>query len=131
MLRKIIIFSFSIAVVGCSSLSKNKSIELEQVYQGKKINNVSVYKNIRSIFTDCEGEPRSAWVLISPRAFPESMSGKSAQLKFLVDDESKPYDVKLVEGDEAIADWSTRALLRSKFPNKPSSCWLVKYEYVD
>ena len=97
----------------------------------KEVNNIQISENIRSTFTNCEGEPKAAWVLISPKAFPESMSGKSAQLKFLVDDESKPYDVKLVEGDEAIADWSKRALLRSKFPNKPSSCWLVKYEYVD
>ncbi len=102
-----------------------------QAIDNKEVDNVQTYENVQSTFTDCEGSPTAAWVLISPRAFPESLSGKFALLKFQVDDESKPYDVNLIEGDTEIADWSTKALMRSKFPNKPSSCWLVKYEYID
>ncbi len=93
--------------------------------------NLQRYNNVLSTYTDCEGKPNSAWVVVSPDSFPKSLKGMSATLKFQVGDDSKPYAIGLVDGSSEIAEWSKKSLLKGKFPNKPSSCWKVKYEYID
>jgi len=109
-LSKVLALSFCVIITGCASSKGSRTLaETEsstQAIESKEVDNIQIYENIQSTFTDCEGNPKAAWVLISPRAFPESLSGKFALLKFQVDDETKPYDVNLVEGDTEIADWS-------------------------
>lgn len=53
--------------------------------------NLQRYNNILSTYTDCEGNPNSAWVVVSPDTFPESLKGMSATLKFQVGEDSKPH----------------------------------------
>ena len=141
MLKSIMLLSYknrAIAILCCifttgcvSSKLPISSLEPAKSNQTNEVNNVQSYKNVRSTFTDCEGKPAAAWVLISPDAFPKSLSGKFALIKFQVNDEAEPYDTTLVKGDDEVARASISALMRSKFPAEPSPCWLVKYEYVD
>jgi hypothetical protein len=93
--------------------------------------NYQLYENVRSTFSSCTGKPASASVLISPKKFPKSYKGKNAVIKFLVGEDSKPYEVEFIEGNMEISEWSLSSLLRSRFPREQASCWLVKYEYAD
>ncbi len=113
------------------SVIKKDKTTLDDNLIEQETSNSQRYQNVLSTFSSCKGKPIAAWVLISPKRFPESFKGKYATLRFYVDDEAKPYDVELVEGSNEIAEWSTSSLMKSKFPNDQASCWIVKYEYVE
>ncbi|MDQ7050592.1 MAG: hypothetical protein Q9M92_14100 [Enterobacterales bacterium] len=100
-MRLIIALIFIAMLCGCSTSrvfkSKEDTTEKKRIAT-TVINNIQEYENVRSTYTSCDGKPKAAWVVVSPRTFPEEFAGRYAVIQFLVNKDSKPYAPKLIAG---------------------------------
>ena len=87
--------------------------------------------NTRASFFDCDGNPQSSDVFISPKNFPSGFAEKNATIKFDLSGtkNTSPSNISLISGSPDVYDWVKKSLSLSHFSRDVSMCWLIEYDY--